>query len=49
MATSSPQAPGNDHSTALEDERKIMAACSDTAKTYSPLSLGALVLSHVAP
>lgn len=45
MATSSPQAPGNDPSKALEDERKIMAAYSDTAKTYSQLSLGAVVLS----
>lgn len=30
---------------ALDEERKIMAAYSDTAKTYSQLSLGALVLS----
>jgi hypothetical protein len=29
----------------LEEERKIMAAYSDTAKTYTQLSLGALVLS----
>lgn len=32
-------------SKALDEERKIMAAYSDTAKTYSQLSLGALVLS----
>jgi hypothetical protein len=32
-------------SAALEEERKIMAAYSDTAKTYTQLSLGALVLS----
>jgi hypothetical protein len=30
---------------ALEEERKIMSAYTDTAKTYSQLSLGALVLS----
>lgn len=29
----------------LEEERKIMAAYTDTAKTYTQLSLGALVLS----
>ena len=32
-------------SATLEEERKIMAAYSDTAKTYTQLSLGALVLS----
>lgn len=30
---------------AFEDERKVMAAYSETAKTYTQLSLGALVLS----
>ena len=30
---------------ALEEERKTMAAYSETAKTYAQLSLGALVLS----
>jgi hypothetical protein len=30
---------------ALEEERKIMAAYGETARTYSQLSLGALVLS----
>ncbi len=34
-----------DRITALEEERKIMAAYSETAKTYTQLSLGALVLS----
>jgi hypothetical protein len=36
---------GMEASKALDEERKIMAAYSDTAKTYSQLSLGALVLS----
>lgn len=45
MIHSFPLAPGTDPSKAFEDERKIMAAYSDTAKTYSQLSLGALVLS----
>lgn len=35
----------NRTSAALEEERKIMSAYSDTAKTYTQLSLGALVLS----
>jgi hypothetical protein len=37
--------PGGDAHKALEEERHIMSAYSDTAKTYSQLSLGALVLS----
>ena len=45
MKNSISHPPGNDASKALEDERKVMAAYSDTAKTYSQLSLGALVLS----
>lgn len=36
---------GLDAQEALEQERKVMAAYGDTAKTYSQLSLGALVLS----
>jgi hypothetical protein len=35
----------SDPQKALEEERHIMAAYSDTAKTYSQLSVGALVLS----
>ena len=38
-------APGGNPHQALESERLIMTAYSDTAKTYSQLSLGALVLS----
>jgi hypothetical protein len=45
VSHSFPLAPGTDPSKAFEDERKIMVAYSDTAKTYSQLSLGALVLS----
>jgi len=37
--------PGGDPHKALEEERHIMIAYSETAKTYSQLSLGALVLS----
>jgi hypothetical protein len=37
--------PGGDAHKALEEERHLMSAYSDTAKTYSQLSLGALVLS----
>jgi hypothetical protein len=37
--------PLGDPHAALEEERKIMSAYSDTAKTYSQLGLGALVLS----
>lgn len=37
--------PGGDAHLALEEERKIMLAYCDTAKTYSQLGLGALVLS----
>jgi hypothetical protein len=40
-----PDPPGGDAHKALEEERHIMTAYSDTAKTYSQLSLGALVLS----
>ena len=45
MSDFSPLVPGTDPSKAFEDERKVMAAYSETAKTYSQLSLGALVLS----
>lgn len=41
-----PDPPSNlANADALEQERKIMAAYSETAKTYGQLSLGALVLS----
>ena len=40
-----PGPPGGDAHKALEEERHIMGAYSETAKTYSQLSLGALVLS----
>jgi hypothetical protein len=40
-----PSAPGSDPVKAFENEQKVMAAYVDTAKTYSQLSLGALVLS----
>jgi hypothetical protein len=45
MSTFTEHPPGGDAHKALEEERHIMAAYSDTAKTYSQLSLGALVLS----
>ncbi len=45
MATLTSPPPPVDPYKALEEERKVMAAYSDTAKTYSQLSLGALVLS----
>ena len=45
MPTFMKSPPGGDPHKALEEERHIMAAYSDTAKTYSQLSLGALVLS----
>ena len=44
-ATPPPPANFTEAAKALEEDRKIMAAYSDTAKTYSQLSLGALVLS----
>jgi hypothetical protein len=44
-ATPPPPANLTEAAKALEEDRKIMAAYSDTAKTYSQLSLGALVLS----
>jgi len=40
-----PDAPGPDPVKAFETEQKAMAAYVDTAKVYSQLSLGALVLS----
>ena len=40
-----PRAPGADPVKAFETEQKMMGAYVDTAKTYSQLSLGALVLS----
>ena len=44
--TSIPDPPPQlDRAAALEEERKIMAAYSETAKTYGQLSAGALVLS----
>jgi hypothetical protein len=45
MPTFMQHPPGGDARTALEQEHKIMMAYSDTAKTYSQLALGALVLS----
>ena len=45
MPKESPAHPGTDPSVAFENERKMMSAYVDTAKTYSQLSLGALVLS----
>ena len=45
MTTFMRDPPGGDAHKALEEERHIMSAYSDTAKTYSQLSLGALVLS----
>ncbi|HRP27429.1 MAG TPA: hypothetical protein PLG77_03245 [Burkholderiaceae bacterium] len=40
-----PDFPGSDPVKAFETEQKMMATYVDTAKTYSQLSLGALVLS----
>lgn len=40
-----PSAPGSDPAKAFETEQEMMATYVDTAKTYSQLSLGALVLS----
>lgn len=45
MPSFMPEPPGGDPYKALEEERHIMGAYSETAKTYSQLSLGALVLS----
>lgn len=45
MEDSIPSAPGPDPVKAFENELKMMATYVDTAKTYSQLSLGALVLS----
>lgn len=45
MDTPLPPSPMPDASAAFENERKMMAAYVDAARTYSQLSLGALVLS----
>src|SRR5688500_10363504 len=45
MSPSMPDPPGGDAHKALEEERHIMGAYAETAKVYSQLSLGALVLS----
>ena len=45
MPEMTPKHPGTDASVAFENERKMMSSYVDTAKTYSQLSLGALVLS----
>jgi hypothetical protein len=45
MRVKTPRLPGIDPSVAFENEMKIMSSYIETAKTYSQLSLGALVLS----
>ena len=45
MPESTPKYPGHDPVAAFDNERKMMSSYVDTAKTYSQLSLGALVLS----